>query len=116
MALGSNQPRTEMSIRNLRGGKGRPTRKADNLTAISEPIVSQPYGPPQPVTGLALPPLSSSLNQKRRVRTLGRGEYEIKEEEASEEIGLTICSVSRWPCSSGDISIRWAWHVELTDK
>jgi hypothetical protein len=34
MALGSTL--TEMSTRNLPGGKGRPARKADNLTAIYE--------------------------------------------------------------------------------
>jgi hypothetical protein len=39
MALGSTQPLTEMSTRNLPGGKGWPARKADNLTAICEPIV-----------------------------------------------------------------------------
>jgi hypothetical protein len=39
MALGSTQPLTEMSTRNLPGGKGRPARKADNVTAISEPVV-----------------------------------------------------------------------------
>jgi hypothetical protein len=39
MALVSSQPVAEMSIRNLLGGKGRPTVKADNLTAIYEPIV-----------------------------------------------------------------------------
>jgi hypothetical protein len=39
MALGSTQPLTEMSTRNLLEGKGRPARKADNLTAICEPIV-----------------------------------------------------------------------------
>jgi hypothetical protein len=39
MALGSTKPLTEMSIRNLPGGKGRPARMADNLTAICEPIV-----------------------------------------------------------------------------
>jgi hypothetical protein len=39
MALGSIQPLTEMSTRNLPEGKGRPARKADNLTAICEPIV-----------------------------------------------------------------------------
>jgi hypothetical protein len=38
MALGSTQPLTEMSSRNLVGGKGRLARKAD-LTAICEPIV-----------------------------------------------------------------------------
>jgi hypothetical protein len=39
MALGSTQPLTEMSTTNLPGSKGRPARKADNLTAICEPIV-----------------------------------------------------------------------------
>jgi hypothetical protein len=38
-ALGSTQPLTEMSTRNLPGGKERPARKADNLTAICEPTV-----------------------------------------------------------------------------
>jgi hypothetical protein len=42
MALESTQPPTEMSTRNLPGGGGgeeRPALKADNLTAIYEPIV-----------------------------------------------------------------------------
>jgi hypothetical protein len=60
MALGSTQPLTEMSTRNILGGKGRPARKADNLTVICEPIVWrkcgsldawQPDGPSRPVTG-----------------------------------------------------------------
>jgi hypothetical protein len=64
MALGSTQPLTEMSTMYLPGGgKGRPARKADNLTAICEPIVlkmwePQPLttlGPPRPVTGITLP-------------------------------------------------------------
>jgi hypothetical protein len=38
MALGSTQPLTELSTRNLPGGKRPPKRKAD-LTAIYEPIV-----------------------------------------------------------------------------
>jgi hypothetical protein len=38
MDLGSTQPLTEMSIRNLPGGKGRTAREAD-ITAICEPIV-----------------------------------------------------------------------------
>jgi hypothetical protein len=39
MAFGSTQAVTEMSARNLPGGKERPARKADNLTVICEPIV-----------------------------------------------------------------------------
>jgi hypothetical protein len=39
MALGSTQFLTEMSTRNLTGGKGRPACKADNLTAVCDPIV-----------------------------------------------------------------------------
>jgi hypothetical protein len=63
MALGSTQPLTEMSTRNLPGGKERQARKADNLTAICEPIVYkmwgpqrlQPYGPSRPITRIVLP-------------------------------------------------------------
>jgi hypothetical protein len=36
---GSAQPMTEMSTRNLPGGKERPARKADDLVAICEPTV-----------------------------------------------------------------------------
>jgi hypothetical protein len=39
MALGSTQPLTEMSTRNLPGGKKRPARGAINLATICEPTV-----------------------------------------------------------------------------
>jgi hypothetical protein len=39
MAMGLTQPLPEMSTKNLPGGKGRPARMADNLTAICEPII-----------------------------------------------------------------------------
>jgi hypothetical protein len=39
MTLWLTQPQTEMSTRNLPGGKGRPARKADKITAVCEPIV-----------------------------------------------------------------------------
>jgi hypothetical protein len=45
MALGSTQPLTEMSTRNLPGGKGQPVCKAVNLTAICEPITYKKWEP-----------------------------------------------------------------------
>jgi hypothetical protein len=39
MALGSTQPLTEMSTRDLPGGKGQPALMVDNLAAICELIV-----------------------------------------------------------------------------
>jgi hypothetical protein len=68
MAMLSTQPLTEMSTRNLPGGKGRLARKANNLTAISEQIfwkiwsldLSQAYGGfSRPVTGIALRSLTA---------------------------------------------------------
>jgi hypothetical protein len=38
MALRSTQSLTEMSTRNLSGGEALPALKADNLTAICEPM------------------------------------------------------------------------------
>jgi hypothetical protein len=61
MALWSTQPLTEMSTRNISGGKGRPAHKANSLMTIYELTekcrtfeVSQHCGPPQPVTGIDL--------------------------------------------------------------
>jgi hypothetical protein len=39
MALGSTQPLTEMSTRNLPRGKKGPARRADNLATVCEPNV-----------------------------------------------------------------------------
>jgi hypothetical protein len=39
MAVGSTQPLTKMSTRNLPGSKKRPERRVDNLAAFCEPNV-----------------------------------------------------------------------------
>jgi hypothetical protein len=45
MALGSTQRLTEISIRNLPGGKGRLAPRGDKLTAICETIIQKIWKP-----------------------------------------------------------------------
>jgi hypothetical protein len=69
VALGSTQPLTYMSTRNLPGGKGRLACKADNLAArLSRKCgsldVSQHDEPPRPARGIAVPFFNYILNYK----------------------------------------------------
>jgi hypothetical protein len=52
MVLGSTQSVAETSTRNLPESKGQPTRKADNLTAICEPIIYRKTWEPRRLTTL----------------------------------------------------------------
>ena len=68
MALGSNQPLTEMSTRGISWGKKRPVLKADNLSTIlcrcheSRNLnFLEPSGPLQAYNGTALPFTKSSM-------------------------------------------------------
>jgi hypothetical protein len=54
MALASTQLITEMSTRNLPLDKERLVRKADNLTAICEPIIQQMWEPRRLTYSVAL--------------------------------------------------------------
>jgi hypothetical protein len=53
MTLGSTQPLTEMSTRNLPGGKGRPARKAD-IIAICGQFVQKNVGASTPLNFMSL--------------------------------------------------------------
>jgi hypothetical protein len=65
MGLGSTEHLTEMGTRNLPGGKGRPALKAHNLAVICGSLdISQRYGPPGTLTGIAIPFNFTEVNVK----------------------------------------------------
>jgi hypothetical protein len=73
MALGSTQPLTEMSTRNLPGGKKRPARKADNLSAsisrMSENVGASTSRNPKSLHGLYRKNLTFYLTSINYIKT-----------------------------------------------
>jgi hypothetical protein len=69
MSLGSTQPLTEMSTRNIPGGIGRPARTADNITQsvsrMSENVGASTFRNPKDLHGLYWDNFTFTLPQRK---------------------------------------------------
>jgi hypothetical protein len=113
MALGSTQPLTEMSTRNLPGGKGRPARKADNLTKMCEPIAYKnveaptshsPIGLHGPLQGYLLPlPLYQDPESRWASGSMAAARYC--------SLPLTVQTDHPTSYPLGKAAVAWSWPL-----
>jgi hypothetical protein len=93
-----------MSTRNLPGGKGRPALRADNLTAICEPIVKVMWEP-------------------RRLTTLWASTACYRDRYREIQTGHTLLSHRRLLCCKVTLQLEWkhsivsrfSWHTSCSE-